>query len=150
MAFEVAIMIGLPGSGKTTFCRERLFPGHIHVSLDVLRTRSAEAELFAFALRRRKRCVIDDTNVNARERARFIPAAKEAGAQVIGYFFEPDLAVCVARNAARQGKARVPEVAIRGKLAKFETPRLGEGFDHLYRVTIIGDDFQVEAFNAEE
>ncbi len=31
---EVVIMVGVPGSGKTTYARERL-PGHVHVSLDV-------------------------------------------------------------------------------------------------------------------
>jgi hypothetical protein len=70
--FDVVLMTGLPGSGKTTFCRERLFPSHLYISLDQLRTRSAEAELFAFALRRRKSCVIDNTNVSALERARYI------------------------------------------------------------------------------
>ena len=45
--FDIVLMVGIPGSGKTTFCRERLFPSHLYISLDQLRTRSAEAELFA-------------------------------------------------------------------------------------------------------
>ena len=44
--FDMVLMVGIPGSGKTTFCRERLFPSHLYISLDQLRTRSAEAELF--------------------------------------------------------------------------------------------------------
>ena len=32
--FEVIVMCGIPGSGKTTFCRERLFPDYIYISLD--------------------------------------------------------------------------------------------------------------------
>ena len=145
--FTVAVMIVIPGSGKTTFCRERLFPSHLYISLDQVRTRSAEAELFAFALRRRKNCVIDNTNINAQERARYIPAAKAAGAQVIGYYFEPDLAACMARNAKRTGRACVPEHAIRQKLARFEPPSFKEGFDVLYRVTVLNGEFDVGVFN---
>lgn len=45
--FDIVLMVGIPGSGKTMFCREWLFPSHLYISLDQLRTRSAEAELFA-------------------------------------------------------------------------------------------------------
>ena len=69
--FDIVLMVGIPGSGKTTFYRERLFPSHLYISLDQLRTRSAEAELFAFALKRHKPCVIDNTNVTAAERRRY-------------------------------------------------------------------------------
>jgi predicted kinase len=148
--FIVALMIGIPGSGKTTFCRERLFPHHLYISLDQLRTRSAEAELFAFALRRRKNCVIDNTNINALERSRYIPAAKREGARVVGYFFEPELEECVARNAKRLGKARVPEHVIRQKLSRFERPSPDEGFDALYRVKVTERGFDVEVLDAKE
>lgn len=47
--FEIVLMVGIPGSGKTMFCHERLFPSHLYISLDQLRTRSAEAELFALS-----------------------------------------------------------------------------------------------------
>ena len=148
--FIVVLMIGIPGSGKTTFCRERLFPHHLYISLDQLRTRSAEAELFAFALRRRKNCVIDNTNINALERSRYIPAAKREGARVVGYLFEPDLEACVARNAKRLGKARVPEHVIRQKLSRFERPSPHEGFDALYRVKVTERGFDVEVLDAKE
>ena len=110
--FEVILMCGIPGSGKTTFCRERLFPQYLYISLDRLRTRSAEAELFAFALRRRKSCVIDNTNISRQERARYIPAAKKAGARVVTYWFEPDVGACLARNAGRTGRERVPDIVM--------------------------------------
>ena len=148
--FIVVLMIGIPGSGKTTFCCERLFPHHLYISLDQLRTRSAEAEMFAFALRRRKNCVIDNTNINMLERSRYIPAAKREGARVVGYFFEPDLEACVARNAKRLGKARVPEHVIRQKMSRFERPSPHEGFDALYRVKVTERGFDVEVLDAKE
>ena len=148
--FIVAVMIGIPGSGKTTFCRERMFPHYLYISLDQLRTRSAEAEMFAFALRRRKNCVIDNTNINLLERARYIPDARRSGARVVGYFFEPNLEACIERNAKRVGRARVPEHVIRQKLSRFERPSLREGFDALYRVKVTEKGFAVEVSDEKE
>ena len=143
-------MVGIPGSGKTTFCRERLFPSHLYISLDQLRTRSAEAELFAFALKRRKSCVVDNTNVNAAERKRYIEPAKAAGdVRIVAYCFTPDLAGCIARNGRRTGRARVPEAAIRGRLAGFEPPDFSEGFDEINDVEISANGFEVRRRHAE-
>ena len=142
--FEVILMCGIPGSGKTTFCRERLFPQYLYISLDRLRTRSAEAELFAFALRRRKSCVIDNTNISRQERARYIPAAKKAGARVVTYWFEPDVGACLARNARRPGRERVPDIVIRDKSSRFSAPDRTEGFDQVFKVSIADDGFHVE------
>ena len=142
--FEVVVMCGIPGSGKTTFCRERLFPQYLYISLDRLRSRSAEAELFAFALRRRKSCVIDNTNINGRERARYVPAAKKAGASVVAYWFDPDIQVCRTRNASRTGRERVPDFVIGAKAARFAAPTKAEGFDYIRKVSIDGAGFKVE------
>ena len=142
--FEVILMCGIPGSGKTTFCRERLFPQYLYISLDRLRTRSAEAELFAFALRRRKSCVIDNTNISRQERARYIPAAKKAGARVVTYWFEPDVGACLARNARRPGRERVPDIVIRDKSSRFSAPDRTEGVDQIFKVSIADDGFHVE------
>ncbi len=140
----MVIMCGIPGSGKTTFCRERLFPQYLYISLDRLKSRSAEAELFAFALRHRKSCVIDNTNINGHERARYIPAAKEAGARVVSYWFEPDVQACKARNAGRTGCERIPDFVIGKKAARFAAPIKAEGFDGIRKVSIDGDGFKVE------
>ena len=133
--FDIVLMVGIPGSGKTTFCRERLFPSHLYISLDQLRTRSAEAELFAFALKRHKSCVIDNTNVTAAERGRYIPQARK----------DKD-----ARNGKRTGRAHVPETAIKCKLAKFEPPDFGEGIDEIYDVKLSENGFDVRRRNEKE
>ena len=149
--FDIVLMVGIPGSGKTTFYRERLFPSHLYISLDQLRTRSAEAELFAFALKRHKPCVIDNTNVTVAERRRYIQLArKEMDARIVVYCFVPDLEGCLARNAQRRGRALVPEVAIKCKLAKFEPPYFGEGIDEVYDVRVSENGFDVRRRNEKE
>ena len=149
--FDIVLMVGIPGSGKTTFCRERLFPLHLYISLDQLRTRSAEAELFAFALKRHKPCVIDNTNVTVAERRRYIQLArKEKDARIAAYCFTPDLDGCLARNEKRTGRAHVPEVAIKCKLAKFEPPDFGEGIDEIYDVKVSENVFDVRRRNEKE
>ena len=39
---EAVILIGIPGAGKSTFYRERFANTHVHISLDVLKTRARE------------------------------------------------------------------------------------------------------------
>ena len=149
--FDIVLMVGIPGSGKTTFCRERLFPSHLYISLDQLKTRSAEAELFAFALNRRKPCVVDNTNVNVAERSRYIQLAQKVrDVRVVAYCFTPDLQGCMTRNSKRTGRAHVPESAIKGRLAAFENPRFSEGIGEIYDVAVSKGGFEVRRRNEEE
>lgn len=149
--FKVVILTGIPASGKSTFYKEMFFPQYMYVSLDQVRTRSAEAELFSFCLRRKKNCVIDNTNVNAAERSRYIGKAKASGARVCCYYFEPDIDASDARNANRSGRANVPAGAIRARAAAYGQPRFDEGFDEISRVSITQDGkFKVEVCDAEE
>ncbi len=142
--FEVIVMCGIPGSGKTTFCREWLFPNYIYISLDRLKTRSAEAELLLFAMRRHKSCVVDNTNIDPSERARYISAAREAGASVVAYWFEPDVDACLARNAKRMGKERVPDFVVDAKAKRFVAPTRAEGFDKIGKVLSLDGGFELE------
>lgn len=148
--FEVIVMIGIPGSGKTTFCKSRFFPSKVYISLDQLRSRKVEDELFSFCLRNKISCVIDNTNVNAVERQRYIPRARAAGARVVGYCFPPDYEACMERNAKRLGRARVPEVAMRERSRSYRAPSFAEKFDALYGVRISGRAFEEEVWHEEE
>ena len=39
---EAVILIGIQGSGKSTFYRERFFDTHVRINLDMLKTRQRE------------------------------------------------------------------------------------------------------------
>jgi predicted kinase len=133
---EAVILIGIQGSGKTTFYRERFFDTHIRISLDVLRTRPRERAFLETCLRTSQRFVVDNTNVRAAERAVYIEAAKRAGFRVIGYFLETTLGDALRRNAQRAGRAKIPPAGVGAALKRLERPKLEEGFDELYLVTL--------------
>jgi hypothetical protein len=140
---EVAILMGLPGAGKTTFCQQRLAATHRQVSKDALpRSRhpaDRQAALVIGALGAGASVAIDNTNATRAERAALIAQARAHGARVVGYFLDCPPHDCVARNAGRQGRARIPLVGIFATAKRLQPPRLDEGFDALYVVTPLAD-----------
>ena len=75
--------------------------------------------------------------------------AREHGARVIGYYFTATTREAVGRNRGREGKARVPDVAIFTRAKRMVKPMVEEGFDELYAVTIDPDGaFSVQPMTA--
>lgn len=151
---ELAILVGLPGSGKTSFYRERLAATHRHVSKDLLaRVRDKDArqrQLIIEALEAGQPVAVDNINATAAERARLVEVGRARGARLVAYHVEADVRACVARNRARAGQARVPDVAIHVAARRLEPPRRAEGFDAVYRVRLTeGGGFAVEPAPAE-
>jgi predicted kinase len=144
---EAVILVGIQASGKSTFYQRRFFDTHVRISRDLLRTRSREQVLLRACLESRQPFVVDNTNVLAEERARYIGAAKAAGYRVVGYFFRTDTRAAIARNKLRTGKAVIPIPGILGTYKKLEEPRMEEGFDELWAVTLTpSNEFVVEPF----
>ena len=48
---EAVILIGIQGSGKTTFYRQRFFETNVRISLDLVKTRRREQALLDVCLR---------------------------------------------------------------------------------------------------
>lgn len=148
---EAVIFIGIQGSGKTTFYRERFFDSHIRINLDMLKTRHRARLLVDACVRAQQRFVVDNTNVLRSERAEYIARAREGGFLVHGYFFEPEVERALAWNQQRSGKAVVPMKGVLGTLRRLERPVLEEGFDFLYRVIVSpGGRFLVEAWTPSD
>ena len=146
---EMIIFTGIPASGKSTFYEQNFAETHIHISLDILHTRNRENKMLEETLTSEKFCVIDNTNVTAAERAKYIAAGKRYGYKVIGYYFRSSIDECRIRNDRRQGKKQVPEVALRNKAAHLERPSMQEGFDELYYVKIVDDKFETTQYDEE-
>src|SRR5579884_633302 len=133
---EAVIFVGLQASGKSTFYIERFFTTHVRISLDLLRTRHRERVFLDACLQTRQRFVVDNTNPTAAERGRYIEPARNAGFEVVGYYFEPDIAGSLRRNRARPAGAHVPPAGIYGTRKRLQPPAFAEGFDQLFVVTI--------------
>ena len=137
---ELVLFIGLQGSGKSSFYRERFAGSHVHVSKDLwpnARKREArQRRLISEALARGDSVVVDNTNPLMEDREPLIALGREHGARVVGYVFESDLETCLARNAGRVGKARVPDKAIHITYRKMLWPSSAEGFDVLFHVRV--------------
>ena len=144
---EIIIFIGIPASGKSTFYEQNFAATHTYISLDILHTRNRENKMLEEAFASGKSCVIDNTNVIAAERKKYIEAGKRYGYKVIGYYFRSSIDECRIRNDRRQGKKQIPEVAMRNKAAHLERPSMQEGFDELYYVKIVEDKFETTPYD---
>ncbi|HEY3091660.1 MAG TPA: AAA family ATPase [Vicinamibacterales bacterium] len=135
---ECVILIGLPASGKSTFFRERFAATHDHVSKDLLRNnrqpQRRQDQLIAASLASGRSVVVDNTNPSAAVRAPVIALARKHGAEVVGYFFATEAGDALRRNRARDGRERVPDVAIFTARKRLEPPTMTEGFDRLFSV----------------
>jgi predicted kinase len=144
---EAVILIGAQGAGKSSFYHERFADTHLRLNLDMLRTRNRLRRLLAVCLETGQPFVLDNTNATAAVRAPFVQAARQVRFSVTGYWFDVPLADCLRRNAAREGRGRIPPVAVIGTFKRLQPPSFAEGFDALYRVRLGPDGgFVVELF----
>ncbi len=144
MGKTVVIMMGIQGSGKSTFYKTYLEKEYIRVNLDTLKTRGKERLLIEECVAVGRNYAIDNTNPTRADRERYIPYAKENGYRVVGYFMESKLSPCIARNNLRAGAERIPATAIAATSNKLEMPSYSEGFDELYFVKNDGVAMTVE------
>ena len=147
---EAVIFIGIQGSGKSTFFKQRFFDTHIRVNLDMLRTKHRENLLFEACLEAKQKFVIDKTNLTREEREKYIVAAKSFKFKVVGYYFQTNLEKAIERNNQRTGKAKIPEKGLLGAFKRLQIPTFDEGFDELFYVSITDENqFVVEDWKDE-
>jgi predicted kinase len=148
---ELAVLVGLQASGKTTF-RRQLLSGHVVVSKDdfpnARHRQRRQLRLVGEALAAGRDVVVDNTNPSPEEWRPLIEVGREHGAAVVGYWFPPDPVAAAVRNAERDGRARVPDVGFYATLGRLRRPGVAEGFDRVCRVTFDGrGGFVVESMD---
>ncbi len=141
---EAILLIGIQGAGKSTFCARHFSGTHVRINLDTLRTRRKEQLALEACVAAGQSWVVDNTNLFASDRARYIPLARANGYRIKGYLFAGSLKEAQRRNATRSGRAFVPPHVIAAAAVNLEAPAWAEGFDELYTVTPGDGDFLVE------
>lgn len=147
------ILIGAPGSGKSTWGKQlaeknanvvRLCPDDFRAKFGWGEgDQSVSAQAFAAtrngmdeALRNGKDVLIDATNMYRKTRKDFVNIAKKHGATTVAVVFEAEKSLLLERNAKRgsEGGRNVPEDVIDRMLGKYERPNELE-FDQVDFIT---------------
>ncbi len=150
MEKKMILLIGIPGSGKSTFYDNCLAADYARVNLDTLKTRRREAELIEACFTEGKDFCVDNTNLTKKERAKYITKAQANGWKVVGYFLKSVLKDCIARNELRMGDARLPAKAVAAMSNRMELPSRDEGFDELYFVEIKDRDYVISEWREDK
>ena len=134
-------MVGGQGSGKSTWVARHLAGTHTVVSKDhwpnAGRREARQQRVVEQLLADRERVVVDNTNPAPDDRAPLIAAARRAGVTVRAVWVDTPRPVCLQRNEAREGRARVPLVGMLSTRRRLVPPDRGEGFD---RVDVVPGD----------
>lgn len=137
---QMILFCGLQGAGKSTFFSTHFAQNYLLISKDLMRgvrrPAQKQSELLHLALAAQHSVIIDNTNPSPDERVPLITIAREYHASVICYYFVTPVSMAIKRNAQREGKARVPAVAIYSTAARLVPPAYAEGFDKIYYVRI--------------
>ena len=135
---EAVIISGPQGAGTSTYCRLHYWDTHVRINYDMLRTRHRELLLLNACLAAKQPFVVDATNPLPENRARYILPSRAAGFRIIGLEFRVIADLALARNATREGKARVPDKAVWATLKKMQPLAYSEGFDEIWLT--VGND----------
>jgi predicted kinase len=141
LVLELIVFVGLPGSGKTTYYRAHFAATHAHVSKDLwpnaARRDDRQAREIDAALGGGKSVVVDNTNPSRNVRAPLVALGRRHGARIVAVYFETEVRTAIMRNRLREGRERVPNVAIFTTKKKLVPPALDEGFDEVRVVALV-------------
>ena len=148
---EMIIMVGYPGSGKSTFVNKYIVPhGYVRINQDTCKTEAKCLALTTSALEKGESIVIDNTNPNITTRMKYTMLAKDHGYKHIRCIvMNTDYALAKHLNNVRHlySNGTIPKIndivyAIFRK--NYIKPRLTENFDVIEEVNFNFDEKLME------
>ncbi|KAJ9089541.1 DNA kinase/phosphatase Pnk1, variant 2 [Entomophthora muscae] len=146
---ELVLMVGLPGSGKTSAFKRFLKPHDYEwINNDTLKTKETCLKATESYLTSKKSVVIDNTNLDSATRKLYIDLAIKFKAQVRCFVFSMEFRLCKHNALFRSnslcpslvnGKpiAAIPDVVFNTFLRKYQQPDVKEGIDSIKSVPFI-------------
>lgn len=149
---QLYILIGCPGSGKTTWVKKNIKDTDRHISRDLIRFSlvSEDEEYFSREnevwqkyleaimeeLRKGNNVYADSTNLNKKARRKLLNGIKEIlpMVDVNAVYIKVPLVTALKRNMQRNGREYVPETAIFRMFNSIEEPEIEEGFNYILTV----------------
>ncbi|CAL8072665.1 unnamed protein product [Calicophoron daubneyi] len=141
---EVILMVGYPASGKSYFCKTKLAPlGYTIVSRDVLNTWQKCVNATKDALRKGESVAVDNTNMDAESRGRYVEAAKAAGCPIRCFVMKTTV-----ENARHNERFRVlthedhepiSQMVFNMLKSKYQEPTMKEGFSEIVEIPFVVD-----------
>ena len=146
----IYMMVGIPGSGKSTWIQTHVDSSWIVLSPDTIleqrynyqwtAERAAEAwaesyRNFGALLLKGATIVWDATLISPITRAAILHTSKGAGYRVEAVFCDTPVEICVKRNATRS-REPVPESTIRRMADSLVAPTEEEGFDSIRHIVV--------------
>jgi predicted kinase len=148
---DVAVLVGLQAAGKSTFHGHCLSGRYALVSKDLFprgakNKQQRQLRLLEEHLAAGRSVTVDNTNPSPQEWGPVVQLAHRYGATVTAYWFPPDAAASLRRNATREGRARVPDIGVLGTLKRLRKPSPADGFDAVREVRLDGrGGFDIQA-----
>lgn len=134
----LVILVGIPGSGKTSYARELEAIGYVRISQDEFNgDRGKTTEAFNLAMEQGKNIVLDRCNITKDQRRPWLNKAMYHGYEErIAMVFQVDPDECVQRIKERQGHETIPSDTPEEKIKSIvygfhkskQEPTFAEGF----------------------
>ena len=146
---ELVLMMGVPGSGKSTYARNTIKTGDIYISRDEIRYSMLTEEDDYFAKENdvvrtfiqaiddalidtqyEGKVYADATHLSPKSRGQVLNCLKNKEKVSVIYLDIP-LNLIIARNAQRTGRALVPENVVRRMYNSIQLPTKAEGIEKI-------------------
>lgn len=140
---EMIVMVGLPGSGKSTFASKTVMPHkYTRINRDILKTQDKCVRKCKEALEAGENVVIDNSCASGRSRKVWIDLAKQFGYKIrcIEVVTDTELSMhnALYRSYISKGKVGLVPKLVYNKFKKeYQKPSKKEGFDKIEKINFV-------------